>query len=193
MYVVCCAQFCPTLCDPWIVAHQAPLSMEFSRQEYWSRLPFHTPGDLHDSRIEAMSLASPALAGSFFTIVPPGNLITKPTLCCVVLGHLIMSDSLRPHGLYPARLLCFMGILQARITGVGCHALLQGLNPGLLHCRWILYQLNYQGCPMLCYAKSLQLCPTLCDPIDGSLPGSPVPGILQARTLEWAAISFSSA
>ena len=42
-------------------------------------------------------------------------------------------------------------------------------------------------------AKSLQLCPTLCDPIDGSSPGSPVPGILQERTLEWVAISFSNA
>ena len=42
-------------------------------------------------------------------------------------------------------------------------------------------------------AKSLQLCPTLCDPIDGSPPGSSVPGVLQARTLEWVAISFSNA
>ena len=42
-------------------------------------------------------------------------------------------------------------------------------------------------------AKSLQSCPTLCDPIDGSPPGSPVLGILQARTLEWVAISFSNA
>ena len=42
-------------------------------------------------------------------------------------------------------------------------------------------------------AKSLQSCPTLCDPRDGSPAGSPVPGILQARTLEWGAISFSSA
>ena len=42
-------------------------------------------------------------------------------------------------------------------------------------------------------AKLLQSCPTLCDPIDGSTPGSPVPGILQARTLEWVAISFSNA
>ena len=42
-------------------------------------------------------------------------------------------------------------------------------------------------------AKSLQSCPTLCDPIDSSPPGAPVPGILQARTLEWVAISFSSA
>ena len=42
-------------------------------------------------------------------------------------------------------------------------------------------------------AKSLQSCPTLCDPIDSSSPGSPVPGILQVRTLEWVAISFSTA
>ena len=42
-------------------------------------------------------------------------------------------------------------------------------------------------------AKSLQLCPTLCDPIDGSPRGTPVPGILQARTLEWVTISFSNA
>ena len=41
-------------------------------------------------------------------------------------------------------------------------------------------------------AKSFQSCPTLCDPIDGSLPGSAVPGILQARTLEWVAIAFSN-
>ena len=46
---------------------------------------------------------------------------------------------------------------------------------------------------MLCYAKLLQSCPTLCDPIDGSPSGSPVPGILQARTLEWVAISSSNA
>ena len=44
--------------------------------------------------------------------------------------------------------------------------------------------------PAAAAAKSLQSCPTLCDPIDGLLPGSPVPGILQARTLEWVAISF---
>ena len=45
----------------------------------------------------------------------------------------------------------------------------------------------------ICYAKSLQSCPTLWDPIDDSPTGSPIPGILQARTLEWAAISFSNA
>ena len=95
----------------WTVAHQAPLSMGFFRQEYWSGLPCPAPGDLPDWRIAPTSLMSPAVAGRFFTTA----------------------------------------------------------------------------------AKSLQSCPTLCDPIDGSPTGSPVPGILQARTLEWVAISFSNA
>ena len=51
------------------------------------------------------------------------------------------------------------------------------------------------GCSVItaATAKSLQSCPTLCDPTDGSPPGSPAPGILQARTMEWVAISFSNA
>ena len=53
------------------------------------------------------------------------------------------------------------------------------------------HQLN--GHAAAAAAKSLQSCLTLCDPIDGSPPGSPIPGILQARTLEWVAISFSNA
>ena len=65
---------------------------------------------------------------------------------------------------------------------------------GLLHYRQILYHLshppaNYESTAT---AKSLQSCPILCDPIDSSPTGSPVPGILQARTLEWVAISFSN-
>ena len=52
---------------------------------------------------------------------------------------------------------------------------------------WYTYTKEY------CYAKSLQSCLTLCNPIDGSPPGFPVPGILQARTLEWVAIAFSNA
>ena len=56
--------------------------------------------------------------------------------------------------------------------------------------RWFIISIAID---MLHYAKSLQSCPTLCDPIDGSPPGSVVPGILQARTLEWVAISFSNA
>ena len=91
-------------------------------------------------------------------------------------------------------------------TGVGSHALLQGifpsshtLNPHLLHLlHWYvgslpLPPLGKPGFYHAAAAKSLQSCPTLCDPIDGSPPGSPVPGILQAKTLEWVAISFSNA
>ena len=51
---------------PWTAAHQAPLSVEFSRQEYWSGLPFPTPGDLPDPENEPKSVVSPALAGRLF-------------------------------------------------------------------------------------------------------------------------------
>ena len=60
-------------CDPRTIALQAPQTMEFSRQEYWSGLPFPIPGDLPDPRMEALSVASPALAGRFFNAVPPGK------------------------------------------------------------------------------------------------------------------------
>ena len=115
----------PLFATPRTVAHQAPLSMGFSRQEYWRGVPFPTPGDLPDPGVEPKSLSFPALAGRFFTTEPPG----KPS------------------------------------------------------------KYTYAAAA----AKSPQSCPTLCDPIDGSPPGSPVPGILQARTLEWVAISFSNA
>ena len=55
---------------PWTVAHQVPLSLEFPRQEYWSKLPFPSPGDLPDPGIELMS---PALADGFYNIEPPGK------------------------------------------------------------------------------------------------------------------------
>ena len=60
-------------------------------------------------------------------------------------------------------------------------------------CTTIEPKLRSLGTTAAAAAKSLQSCPTLCDPTDGSPPGSPVPGILQARTLEWVAISFSNA
>ena len=102
----------------------------------------------------------------------------------------VVSSSLWPHGLHsPWNSPC-------QNTGVGSLSLLQGifqgLNPGLPHCRQILYQLSHKRNPLhsITAAKSLQSCPTLCDPRDGS---PPIPGILQARTLEWIAISFSKA
>ena len=61
-------QWCPTVCNPmYYTAHQAPLSMGFSRQEYWSGLPFLPPGDLPDPGIKLESPTSSALAGRFFT------------------------------------------------------------------------------------------------------------------------------
>ena len=63
------------------------------------------------------------------------------------------------------------------------------MRSGCQHC-WVLVRTLAAAAAA---AKSLQSCPTLCDPIDGSPPGSPVPGTLQARTLEWVAISFSNA
>ena len=60
---------------PWTAAHQAPLSMGFSRQEYWSGLPCPPPGDLSDPGIEPVSLTSPSLAGGSSPLAPPG----KPT------------------------------------------------------------------------------------------------------------------
>ena len=62
-----------TLWTLWTVAHQAPLSLGLSRQEYWSGLPFLTPRDLPDLGIEPESLDSPALAGGFFANEPPGK------------------------------------------------------------------------------------------------------------------------
>ena len=70
---VCVLSHVPLFVTPWTVAHQAPLSMGFSRQEYWSGLLFPTPGDLPDPGIEHESLVSPALTGGFFTTEQPGK------------------------------------------------------------------------------------------------------------------------
>ena len=118
---------------PWTVAYQAPSSMGFSRQEYWSGVPLPSPGDLPDSGIEP---GSPEFQANTLTSEPPGS---------------------------------YVYYLVWRIHSNEC------------------WQIHAAA------AKSLQSCPTPCDPIDGSPPGSPIPGILQARTLEWVAISFSSA
>ena len=173
--------------------HQAPPSLGFSRQEHWSGLPFPSP--MHESEKWKWSRS-------------------------------VVSNSLRPHGLQPTRLLCpwdFPG----KSTGVGCHCLLQiytlcslkkyifiyltalGHSCNIQTLSWGIWDLvpqprieprpptlgaqSFSLWTAAAAAKSLQSCPTLFDPIDGSPPGCPVPGILQARTLEWVAISFSNA
>ena len=70
----------------WAVAHQIPLSMEISKQEYWSGFSFPSPGVLPDPGIEPESPASPALAGGFLTTVPPGK------LCLCIHTVYIISD-----------------------------------------------------------------------------------------------------
>ena len=72
-------------------------------------------------------------------------------------------------------------------------ALLFSAEHSLVCLHWIYELLWGIAVGAAAASKSLQSCPTLCDPIEGSPPGSPVPGILQARTLEWFAISFSNA
>ena len=154
-------------------AYQALLSLGFSRQEHWMGCHF---------LLQCMRVKSESEVAQL-----------HPTLCDPMDGSL-PGSSIR-------------GIFPGKSTGVGCHFLLQGIfpiqgsNPGLLHFRQILYHLSHRknnrflwfSITAAAAAKSLQSCPTLCDPIDGSPPGFPVPGILQARTLEWVAISFSSA
>ena len=95
----------------------------------------------------------------------------KYCCCCCSIAS-VVSDSVRPHRRQPTRLSCSW-YSPGKNTGVGCHFLLQCMK-------------------VKSESEVAQSCLTLCDPIDGSPPGSPVPGILQARTLEWVAISFSN-
>ena len=84
------------------------------------------------------------------------------------------------------------GLIQVLLYEKGGFHSILGFTPLIL--RWLLYRKQKRlSTSHSAAAKSLQFCPTLCDPRDGSPPGSPVPGILQARTLEWVAISSSSA
>ena len=141
------AKACPTLVTPWTIACQAPLSMGFSRQEYWSGLPFPSPGDFPDPRIQP---GSAALQAYYL----PTELWGKPNAYLDYIKSLlqcrkwkwsrsVVSDSLWPHGLWPTRLLPSWDS-PGKSTGVGCHFLLQGIfltqgsNPGLLHSRQTL-------------------------------------------------------
>ena len=86
----------------WTIACQIPLSMEFSRQGYWSGLSFPTPGDLCDPGIEPTSLVSPALAGGFFTTSTTWE---APPLYCFALNPLLQEQNSRMLGSSAKRLL----------------------------------------------------------------------------------------
>ena len=158
---------------PWTVAHQAPPSMGFSRQEYCSGMPFSSPGEIPDPGIKP---GSPALQASALPSEPPGEHIVYSYrnsiwCCCFCLVASVMSDSVWPHRQQPTRLPRLQDS-PGKNTGVGCHFLLQCMK-------------------VKSEREVAQSCPTLSDPMDWSLPGSSVHGIFQARVLEWGAIAFS--
>ena len=142
---------------PLTVSCQAPLSLGFFQEGYWSEFPFPTPGDLPYPWIQPMSPGS--LAGGFFTT---STILFSLYIKSESVSRSVMADSLGPHGLYPARLLCPWDS-PGKNTGVGCHALLQrifptqGSNPGILY---LLYwqsgslPLVPSGKPMLIYISS---------------------------------------
>ena len=124
--------------EPYI-ALQALLSTGFGRQEYWSGLPYPSnPG------IKPESLVSPALAGRFLTTSTTWE---APMRWGESESHSVVSDSLRPHGLYSP------WNSPGQNIGVGSLSLFQklfptqGLSPGPMHCEWILYQLSHRGSP----------------------------------------------
>ena len=122
---------------PWTVAGQALLSMEFSRQEYWSGQWIPSPGYLLDPGIKPSSL-----------VLQTVSLPSDPLVCLVAQLCLTLCNPVdcSPPGSCPWD-------SPGKSTGVGCHALLQGifpaqgLNQGLLHCKQFLYHLSHQGSP----------------------------------------------
>ena len=130
-------KLCLTLVTPWTIALQAPLSIGFSRQEYWSGLPFPSLGDLPDPGIKP---GSPALQADSLPSEPPGKPLKVKWLSCVQLCKLL--DCSPPvssvHGTFQTN------------TGVGYRFLLQGIFPTqgsnlcLPHCRQTFYHLSHQ-------------------------------------------------
>ena len=125
--------------------------MEFSRQEHWSGLSFPSPGRLPDPWIKP---TSHALAGGFFTTSATWEAHSYESKSE---SRSVVSDSLRLHELYSP------WNSPGQNTGIGSHSLLRGIfptqgsNPGLPHCRWILYQLSHQGSPRILEYGSLSL------------------------------------
>ena len=136
---------------PWTVACQAPLSMKFPRQEYWSGLPFPSSWALPDPGIEPRSPAWQMDSLSLSQLGSNTAYCLRCAVCLVTQSCLAFCDPVdcSPPGS------SVHGDSPGKNTGVGCHALLQGIfstqrsNPGLLHCRWIFYHLSHQGSPRI--------------------------------------------
>ena len=153
---VCCVsatQLCPNLLKlPWTVAHQSPLSMGFSRQD-WYGLSFPSPADLPNPGSNSFFLGLLHWQADSLPLCPlgipksPWYILDKMKWIEVKVAQPCLT--LRPHGLYSP------WNSQGQNTGVSSLSLLQGifpthgLNPGLLHCRPILYQLRYKGSPII--------------------------------------------
>ena len=162
---------------PWTLAHQTPLFMGFSRQEYWSEFPFPSPGDLPNPEIKPASLA---LAGRFSTTEPPG----KPHINYTPIKNLKTKRKksrllpASPNGRLPGPTWRMLDLNTCLPQGTTF------LSPLTALPQHELYRKGKES-------EVAQSCPTLCNPMDGNLPGSAVHGIFQARILEWAAVSFS--
>ena len=166
------SQSWPTLCNPMDCS---PPGSSIHGTSNWSGLPYPSPGDLSEPEIKLTSPVSPALAGRFFTTAPPGNPGSYIVRGCLPLK--IWKRDIRRCKLCIRTIFSF------------CDSQFQNIYIET-EALWGFHQCHEATAAA---AKSLQSCPTLCDPIDGSPPGSPIPRILQARTLEWVAISFSNA
>ena len=163
----------------WIVTCQAPLSIDFSKQEYWSRLPFPNPRNLLSWGIEPVSVASPALVGIFFII----SWEALKSTYSVKTNKKLASRNKSNFQLKNIReIIVYVCVFNTRVFHTA----------GRCFTTWADREAQIKAAAAAA-AKSLQSCLTLHNPVDGSPQGSPVPGILQARTLEWVAISFSKA
>ena len=140
--VLSCFNRVPLFANLWAVAHQAPLSMGFSRQEYCSGLPYLPPGDLPDPGIKPRS---PCIAGRFFTAEPAGSPVVG---CSVVSDSLQVQDCSLPgsssvRGNLQARILEWVAISFSRRSSQP-----RDQTPVFLFCMWILYCWNHQGSPL---------------------------------------------
>ena len=183
-------QSCLTLCNPMDCSPPGSSIREiFSKQEYWSGLPCPPPGDLHNPRIELKSPAFPASQVDSLSIEPPGKPYLyhmNPRFLLQTKGAWILALFRRPA--QGAFIYVYISSqLSSNKTSPVSHPIPSGFWEDLEVISKIIQNV-YDAA-----AKSFQSCLTLFDPIDSTPPGSPVPGTLQARTLEWAAISFSNA
>ena len=192
------AQSCPTLCNPTGCSPPGSSVHEIFQARNWSELPFPSPGDIPNPGIEP---TSPALQADSLPFEPPEKPIKKKKCLGFVDYNTTKAPSQPQHPQF-----LDLQLIQQRFAGCLPHARFFTRCCSGIHeygrqkplPSWSIYSgrrrekiINRQRVLYVAAAKLLQSCSTLCDPIDSSPSGSPVPGILQARILEWVAISVS--